>query len=189
MYWIMATEPQDDDEIIIYSTPPYIEAYDLSFEEGEKITSTYPEISLSYAKEPGDIFTDSLAAFGCNGLVLNNKVIQELHSLKINNIQYFDLRLIETTTKEENSGYKIANIVGAFNCLDIDKCVFETTSSGRIMFIEKMVFKELDESKLPEIFRLAEYLPLIVTSDRIKQAFEAKGFTGLVFCKPEEFSS
>ncbi|NYZ69768.1 hypothetical protein H0A36_27530, partial [Endozoicomonas sp. SM1973] len=47
MYWIMSVEPQDDDEIVIYDTPPYIEAYDLSFEEGEKITSTYPEISLS----------------------------------------------------------------------------------------------------------------------------------------------
>ncbi|NYZ69986.1 hypothetical protein H0A36_28640 [Endozoicomonas sp. SM1973] len=184
----MATELQDDDEIIIYETPQYIEVHDLSFEEGEKITNTYPEISLNYEKEPGEVFTDNLAALGCHGLVINEKIRQKIKELDINNLQYFDLKLIEKNTKKETIDYKIANIIGAVNCLDYDNCDLVLSSTGSILFIEKLAFIDLDEDKLPEIFRLGEFLPLIVVNDRIKQEFEAEGFTGFVFYRPEDYS-
>ncbi|MDE1465505.1 imm11 family protein [Spartinivicinus poritis] len=184
----MATELQDDDEIIIYSTPPYIKNNGLNFSRGVYDPKIYPEIELTYTKDPGEVFTDNLAAIGCNGLVINEKIRQKIKELNIKNVQYFDLKLIDKDTQKENIDYKIANVIGTVNCLDYDNCDLELSSTGSILFIEKLAFINLDEDKLPEIFRLGEFLPLIVVNDRIKQAFEAEGFTGFVFYKPEDYS-
>ena len=54
------------------------------------------------------------------------------------------------------------------------------------MFFDKLV---LDESKIKGllIFRLFDFLPIIVVNEKIKDIFEKNNISGIKFYSPEEY--
>ncbi|MCX4030505.1 imm11 family protein [Spartinivicinus marinus] len=160
----------------------------MNFEEGLFCAATLPMIDIFYDMQPNEIFTDNLFAPGCNGLLIHNRVKSVLDDLEVNNIQYYQTRLINKDSKEENGNYKLANIVGRINCLDYDKSELVMRDDGSIKFIDKLVFQYFDNKDSLEIFRLAKFLPIVIVSDKIKKKLEKHKFTGIVFYKPEDYS-
>ncbi|UWX04657.1 hypothetical protein H1235_08400 [Pseudoxanthomonas sp. NC8] len=82
----------------------------------------------------------------------------------------------------------IANIVGAFACVDHAQSGIEYFDDGAIRFIDKLGLTPMSGGSYPPIFRLAEFLPVIIVSDVVKEALAAHQITGFTFYRPEDFS-
>jgi hypothetical protein len=59
---------------------------------------------------------------------------------------------------------------------------------GKIRFIDKLALTPMPGSKHARIFRLAEFLPVMIVSDVLKNALTEQKITGFTFYKPEDFS-
>ncbi len=131
--------------------------------------------------------TDRLVITAVYGLVVSTRLRELLDSLDIDNIEYYNLEMVEPRTGESFSDYKIANVVGLVDCVDRDKSDLKYFYDGDIKRIHKLV---LDESRIPSglhIFRLAGRTVLTVVHWSVKEAIESAGLTGCVFYQPGEY--
>ena len=131
---------------------------------------------------------DNIPAYGCSGLLINKKVKSVFDGLPVDNIQYFDARLIDQATQKVLVPYWIANIIGKVACVDRAGSSLVCFDDGQIQFIDKLVLLPMTDGQHGHIFRLAEFLPAIVISDALKEALTDSGVTGFTYYKPEEFS-
>lgn len=182
-YWIMFTERNSEDEVFIDETPKIIEDNDWDFSIGEYVSDKIPIIKCGDFDE--GIMKDNIVAHGLNGLLFNYKVKDVLDELDVNNMQYFDVELVDNSDVI-TLGYMIGNIVGHYDCIDYEKSSLILNSSGRIRGIDSLSFKEIDD-EIPSIFRISTFLPLIVVSDKVKNNLEMNKVTGVVFYNPEDF--
>lgn len=148
-----------------------------------------PSLSLRFVtdddSQPG-IMTDHLLIFEIPGLILSENFRQFLQEQGVTNIQYFDLTIEETQTKQTYKNYKVANLLDVVNCIDTEKSEL-IYDDGEIDEIDKLV---LDESRIPpdkKLFRVDGYRDMILVRDDLRKAIEAQGLTGCVFMPPEEF--
>lgn len=188
MYWIMLSERSDEYEFSIDETPPAIEENDWQFDVGELHPEPLPVIDIPFSINPDEIMTDNIIAYGVRGLLFNSKVKAVFDRLGIDIIQYFQARLVNRETKEIFEPYWIGNIVGKHSCVDHDNSELEYFADGDIEFIDKLALIPMQEGEYGDIFRLAEFLPLIVVSDRLKVSLQEAGIKGFTFYKPEDFS-
>lgn len=187
VYWILTSERSEDNQFSLDGTPPLILANGWSFENGASITAIIPTIEMVYNIAPNEVMTDNLVAPGFQGLLIKKELKETFENLKLDNIQYFQTKLINEKTRDIIEDYYIANVVGAFECVDYDKSDLTFWDDGDIEFVESFVFKDIGDKHPPEIFRLSSFLPLIIITDRIKDALDKKGFTGFKFYKPEDY--
>ena len=110
----------------------------------------------------------------------SNKVEDLFTSLKIDNVQFFDVRIKSSIGEVTN--YKIFNITDKFDCVDFSKSELTLFDSGNIERIKKLV---LDPNKIPfprKIFLLGRKTSqIIIIHDDLRQAIEEEGLTGFVF--------
>lgn len=116
----------------------------------------------------------------------SRKFIDTLASLSVDNIEYFEADVLDTTTNQKLD-YCAVNILDRINAVDKD-------NSDLIMVGDNMIDVEimvLDESKIQEhkIFMLAEIPMLIVVHKSIKDIVEKQGLTGFRFISEEEYES
>ncbi len=187
MYWVLANERSDEFELSIDSVPPYLEDNDIHFDQGDLIKNECPIIDYPYTKHPKDRMTDNIVAATQAGLLVNEKLRGLFSSLNITNIQFFAARLLESSSGAVEEAYCFANIVGKYSCVDQDESELEYYDDGSIEFIDKLVLNLSEDIDYGHIFRLAEFLPVVVISDALKQALEENDITGVKIYKPEEF--
>lgn len=186
MYWIMLSERSDEYELSIDSTPPILEENEWQFDVGELESRQIPVIDIPVEIHPEEIMVDNIPAYGCRGLLINRKVKDVFDNMSLKNIHYYPARLIN---RDEISGpFWIANIIGKHASIDHDASDLDYFDDGGIEFIDKLVLKSMKEEAYGHIFRLAEFLPVILVSDALKVALELSAVTGFTFYKPEEFS-
>ncbi|MBN1961016.1 MAG: hypothetical protein JW841_08715 [Deltaproteobacteria bacterium] len=184
MYWIWITGAQNESQACIHGQPEVIERLDIEFDNGLPITIEVPHIEIIVEPEYEGIYTDNLIAMGVPGLVFNQKLSDVISGAGVDNIEYFPVSVKIASTGKLITGYQIANVVGRIDCID-PASELQRDDLGDIRFIDHLI---LDHSKIHGmlIFRLAEYLPLVVVHDRVKQAIENVGITGIDFYLPEK---
>jgi len=190
MYYILANELVDEDNDAYLSGDVNLElGGDISFKRGEVVSGIpVPKIEfvLNDDSQAGNM-TDSLSITELYGLVFSVRLQNFLNDLMVNNIQYFDLDIIDPKAKRVYTDYKIANVVGLVDCVDKEKSELKYHVSGNIKRIKKLI---LDESKIPaemDIFRLPNRTVLTVVSERFKSAILEANITGCVFYKVEDY--
>jgi len=188
MYWIWANERSDEYELRIDGVPPVIEEKDWSFDLGQYVVDSVPVIDVPYTMQPDERLTDNLIAPGCRGLLFNKKVKKIFNDAGVDNIQYFEARLVNTDSGEINDDYVIANIVGKIDCLDYEKSELELDQDGSIEYIDSLSIKNEDSVDYGNIFRLSAFHPVVVVSPLIKEEMENNKITGIRFYRPEDFS-
>lgn len=187
MYWILASERTDENELTIDGIPPIVEALALTFDQGIEITSHVPLIEIPYSLTDEKWKTDNIVVSTRLGLLINETIKSIFDSLNIENIQYFPTRIINEMSSQIDKGYYIANIIGKVACVDRQNSILDCYEDVDIQFIDKLV---LDDNQIPldlHIFRLSEFLPLIVISDVLKSKVEAAHITGMKLYSLDEF--
>lgn len=182
----MLSERSDEYELSIDGTPPILEENEWRFDIGEAQSRQIPVIDVPFEFHPEEIMVDNIPAYGCRGLLINRKVKDVFDNMSVKNIHYYPARLINR--KEIPGPFWIANIIGKHACIDYDASDIEYFDDGGIEFIDKLVLKSMNEEPYGHIFRLAEFLPVILVSHALKDALEQSAVTGFTFYKPEEFS-
>lgn len=188
MYWILMSERSDEYELSIDELPPTLETLGLRFDHGNHMPVTLPKIDIPYIQQPDEHKTDNIVAPTRLGLLINAKIKAIFDSLGINNIQYYDARLVESTSGATDESYMLANVVGKYACVDEAASKLEYFDDGEIEFIDELAL-ELDEgADYGHIFRLAEFPPILIISNALKVQLEKNHITGFKVYKPEEFS-
>jgi hypothetical protein len=188
MYWVMMSERSNEYELSIDGTPPLIEQHDWRFDCGVKQPAPLPVIDVPFEIQPDERMVDNIPAYGCRGLLINDRVKAVFDGLKIDNIQYYSARLVNQDTGQILSPYWIANILGKIACVDHSQSDLDYYDDGKIRFIDKLALTPMPGSKHARIFRLAEFLPVMIVSDMLKNALTEHKITGFTFYKPEDFS-
>lgn len=190
MYWIFANELMDEDNDADLSGEVNIELGGaITFDEGVSNSKiSIPDIVLTLDSDSRiGKMTDRLAITELYGLVFSSRLRELLARIKVENIEYYNLDILNPKNGIKYSDYKVANVVGLVDCIDIEKSDLKYFDDGDIKRIRKMF---LNESKIPpelRIFRLAKRPILTVVHQSIKDAITDAGMTGCVFYKPEEY--
>lgn len=195
MYYVLEIDLDNlDNYAYLKSTPLDDPDKDrLDWKTGESLLNQRPVFPLSAetSEENGsklkDVFPNRF-----EGIILNKRCIDLLKSIGVNNLEEFQLSIIDHATGEKINAYSIYNIIGKISCLDKDASVFEesTITPGQCEEFEKLV---IDESKVDEyqknlgekgplkIFRLEESTFLVIAHEDVKTAIEKANITGWVF--------
>jgi hypothetical protein len=71
--------------------------------------------------------------------------------------------------------------------VDFESSELELSDDGDIQFIDQLSLNLSEDEDYGHIFRLAEFLPITVISDELKQALEASKTIGYRIYAPEDF--
>ncbi len=190
MYWILSNEFENEDtDADLTGEIPFIEKTGIYFDNGISLsTNKLPKMTLTINEDSRlGRMTDHLCISEANGLVFSSKIRNIINDLNIENIEYFNFEIVNPATEEIYSDYKIANVVGLVDCIDLEKSDLTFFESGNIQFFDDLVF---DESKIPKelkIFRISNYKVITVVHDSVKKAFEEADVTGCRWYKPEDY--
>jgi hypothetical protein len=187
MYWILMSERSDVEELAIDEIPKIVEDLDLNFDYGINVNKSIPVIDILYSLNDGKLKTDNIVLSTRLGLLINKKIRDVLDTLNINNIEYYSTRLINKSNSEIDEDYKIANIIGKIECVDKENSELEFYTDGEIEFIDKLVLNLGKDKHYGHIFRMSEFLPLIVISNSLKIKLEEKNITGFKIYAPKDF--
>nr|QKW94282.1 hypothetical protein [Myxococcus xanthus] len=118
-------------------------------------------------------------------LLFSQRFIELLTGLGVDNVQYFDADVVYEPTGQKLP-YKVANVVGIVNGLDLNQSDVVMSGRGNVLQIKEMC---LDEDKLQgqKICRLREDIMLIVVHKSIKEAVEQAALTGFMFISDDEY--
>jgi len=122
--------------------------------------------------------------------VFRNDLIEALEYAGVNNLQLFDLTLIDPDDGTRYTNYKAVNILGAVAAADMDKSIATVHPGGPVIDVDfdRLV---IDEEKAHGfyLFRLAESVTTIMVHQKVKEMLEEKGFKGLKFYNPEDVAT
>lgn len=118
--------------------------------------------------------------------LFSERLIACLADSGVDNIDYYDARVVYEPTKTPVA-YRAANIIGIASVLDRSQSEFKATESGTIYELLKIV---IDETKCQGqgMFRFKELSNMIVVSDPIKEALEARQITGIRIIRDAEWA-
>lgn len=185
MYWIWRSRRRDEEDASIHGVPQSIKELGTRFDQGLRYTDPIPPIELHMDARSQGQLTDNLIAPATTGLAFSSALRAALNSSGVDNIDYYPLKLINDITGEIFDDYQIANVIGVLECIDFSESDLELTDDGSIRFIESLVLMESLPSDL-RMFRIMEYLPLVVVHERVKEAVEDNAMTGVEFLRPED---
>ncbi len=178
MYWIFSNELENfDSDADLSGDESYTNHSGIEFDKGESIQGQhFPTLRFIMDKDTRrGRMTDHISITGFPGEIFSNKAVELLKALNIKNIEPLDFEIYDPEQDKTYGDYKVVNIVGLLDCVDLNNSDLKFYKSGNIKIIEKLV---LDKNKIPEeikIFRLGKFRFLIVVHDDIKKAFEAAG--------------
>lgn len=120
-------------------------------------------------KPIGDVFSVEISSF-----ILNEKSYKALYPYLKNHSQIFKI-------KSDNKIFYVVNVIDIIDCLNYDKSELKYFSSGRVMDVEKYVFKT-EKLKNATIFKLPEFPKSIsYVTEEFKKAVEKNNIKGFKF--------
>ena len=191
MYYVWKSDLNLVDRFSYFKDDPVGLDMDL-LRSGEKITSNLPICDFVTDKSyPTDL--SDLLLTGYELHVISPRLVQVFYSLSMENVQYFPTRIKNHETGEIIDNYKILNVIGSINCLDLEHSEFarsrrsgNLTELARYKIIEENVLSYSGEEP-PLVFRLGKFEWHLLVGERFKEACESEGITGCEFTSTEEF--
>jgi len=193
MYYVWDSNADLDEDFSYFSNEP--EKFDANLWISGKKISDYSEIIELTGDEDSPTKLSDLLLTDFQLQVFSRNLINLFNDLKIENIQYFPVRIFNHETGGVDESYKIANIEGLIDCLDIENSIYKRSKrSGNLLRVAK--FKIVEEKIIPVrssknkpfIFRLGEFPRLIIVHETVKKACEDRNITGVEFISPEEYA-
>jgi hypothetical protein len=112
-------------------------------------------------------------------LIVSEKVLAILKEMCPVDFQSFDANIYVKEKKID--GYYLLNVTNKVEIIDKTKSIFTLMKhSNTILRFEKIVYK-VDELIDHDIVRNADYLPHVLVSDRLKEAFKRAKIKGVEF--------
>lgn len=188
MYWIWVSEKTAADEATIYGPLDFSSTEDIVVDTGISVSARGPLADIIREEQSQGEMPDNALLRGNGGLLFSPRLRQVLENISLDNIQYFPVRVQNTVDGTQIENHYVANIIGRLACLDWEESVLFTDPEDDtvVEFIEKLA---IDEDKLRgfDLVRMHEEPEVIVASDRVKDACEQAGITGVRFYKPAEY--
>ena len=187
MYWLLRLSPSTENSLILHGTPDVMKSLSLDFSIAKPLPTTIPKIEFQIGKDIEGQITDNFLAYGVRAPFLNDKGLSCLDAVKDEDASLFETSIVDQRNNVAYSNYKIVNINKAVDCVDFNASKLVFRKNGNIKFIDKLV---LDETKLLKgeilLCRIAEFLPLIIVHDDIKNKMVNLSISGVNFMRPEE---
>jgi hypothetical protein len=120
-------------------------------------------------------------------LLFSDELIEALKSAGVNNLECYQVVLVNEQSHERWRDYKAVNIIGLVAAADLGASVYRP--HGRPVIDVDFDSLAIDESKARGflMFRLAENVSAIVVHKSVKQAVEEKGIRHLDFVEPQDW--
>lgn len=154
---------------------------------GKKMSDPSPgkKLILDLSLVSGDYRGDILGSF----LTLYSDELKDaLEENGVDNVDFFAVGLRDQNTGELEGGYWIANIIGLYDCVDMDKSKIKPWVTGIGFDFLSMV---LDEAKTngAKIFRLKDDPTKVIINQELKDYFDQTDMlVGVEFIKTEDYS-
>jgi hypothetical protein len=190
MYYVWQKDLTLDEEYAFFSDEPA--GFDFThWISGEPMVSPQAIELVGDTDSPTTLSDVLLTGFQLQ--VFSPRLVSLLADVGIENVQYLPISIVNHETREVETSYQIANIVGAIDCLDLNNAVHaRSRSSGNILRVFK--FRLLPEKIValpgrqpPLLFRLGEFKQHLLAHESVKQACQKAGITGLNFVPPEKY--
>lgn len=183
--WLWKTSRVDDDDVVIHQEPAIFQTENLKFGRGISRQTRASTFQVVVPQDQPGTLNDALDLGG--GLMMSQKLRTAIESTGITNIEWFPLTVNSLPRNERLMGYSLANVLGAIPCVDFKRSKLQLTARGRIEFIDSLTLltEGIGDALM---FRVAEFLPLVVVREPIKRAVEAAQCRGVEFWRPEELS-
>jgi hypothetical protein len=135
-------------------------------------------------QEPGAV----LDLYQLDVLIMSKRLIDALGEAGVDNLEVFDLVLVDPATGARLKTHRLVNVVGAVACADMARSKTLATR-GPAMIDVDFDSLAIDETRTEGFlfFRLAECLTAILVHDRVRRHLIDRGFTSLTFQPPAEF--
>ncbi len=189
MYYVWEKALQLEDEFAFFSNEP--PGFDTAlWISGERIVAP-PTIELVGDSNSPTTLSDVLLT-GFELEVLSPRLVSLLADMGIQNVQYLPITIIDRKTKNKETSYRIANILGAICCLDLDNSDYRR-APGSTVFLRVSEFR-IHTDKIvalpgmrepPLLFRLGEFKWHILVHESVKEACTKAKISGLKFTPPE----
>lgn len=167
-------EPVFKDETI---TIDQISHWDYSLTLGEMQPKDMPEpIEYEVDTEIGGTYLPNTFL---SEPVFSKKFIQVLIACGVDNIQTYDVNIVNPDTKERIEGYQAVNIIGKIACANMDASECEKLIEDQYVF-RKLVIKPLNTYD-SYIFRLAQCTQVILVHEYIVKQLSPKDCKDLNF--------
>jgi len=160
---------------------PIIESYPhnvdvLEVIKGKKLSyDPNATITLKLSKTSGD-FRPDLVTYLLP--LFSDKIKKCLTKFNIDNIDYYPVLLDNPNTKKMESGYWLANIIGAIKCIDISKSDAIQHPLSKNYTFKSFTIDETLTNNQP-LFRLAEMHRIIIINESLKKYLEECDLDGI----------
>jgi len=181
--WIWDEYSKADEDVNMVKAPAELLQLGLRLTHGESGPERLPIYSFTAQATQDGILND---AIGGHVQLVSDRLRKVIESAKVTNVEWHSAKVVRAATGEVVP-FHIMNIVGAVLCVDFTRSKLELRDNGSIRFIDKLMLKN-DLPNLPPLFRIKEFLPLIVVGDALRQAVESAGCSGLRMIAPENVS-
>lgn len=180
-YFKLVYDFENDDDYVIVTSNKKAEEYDDKLVKGELIKNWDREMKFKYNVEEGKILTDYLASD--NGWFIVSKKFRDLMKETIGkSIQYLDINIINSITKEDDNTYKVANVTTLLDALDLENSIYDffELDDEKILSVEKYALKK-EKINNYNIFRLKDESIPIFVSEEVKNIIEENLLIGFKF--------
>lgn len=162
---------------------------ELRFNSGARISEQIPVIELRQGPDHQGSIPDHVPT-ALAGMVVSSRFRQALEAAGVDNIDYYDARILNTVTGAALDGYHVANIIGRVACLDREASVVEPAPGipDAILDIYEMV---LDYDRIGDLrmFRLHELPFVILVDEGVKEAIQRAQITGVRLSPADGYST
>lgn len=180
-YFKLVYDFENDDDYVIVKSNNKAENYDSRIVKGDFIENWDKNIKFQYDVKEGEILSDYLATD--SGWVIVSKKFREVTREIIGkHVQYLDINIINSKTKEEDNTYKVVNVTKHLEALDLENSVYDffELDDEKILSVEKYALKQ-DVIKNYNIFKLNDEPIPIFVSERFKDIVEENSLVGFQF--------
>jgi len=125
------------------------------------------DLSLESGEYRGDIIDGFLTCY-------SDELKEALESQRINNVEYYSIRLRNQETNKTEGGYWLVNIIGRYDCIDLKKSKISRSDSDVDENDYKILSLAIDKTKTngAKIFRLYNDPTLIIINQELKDYFD-----------------
>lgn len=125
------------------------------------------DLSLESGEYRGDIMDGFLTFY-------SDELKEALESQGATNVEYYSIRLRDQETNTTEGGYWLVNIIGRYDCIDLDKSEIERDESDIDETDFEILSLAIDKNKTngAKIFRLHSDPTLVIINQELKDYFD-----------------
>ena len=165
-------------------TGNYFPAYKMT--KGLSVAEKYPEDPYSVELSLDSDYTGlKLASFIGNtgGLVILDKEVATFleNHLTLGDTERFSFTLMNEKGRVHSKDYVFFNILGSWDCLDLERSEIDADEDGYVYSIDKVVLDARKLEEAPDIIRIQEDPARVLFSQRAVDVIREQGFTNFHF--------